>query len=232
MPTALITGANRGIGLEFVRQYAADGWKVHACCRTPSAADALQQLVARHPSLVAVHTLDLADLTQISNLAHALRNEVIDVLINNAGIYPDRASRGFGDTNPAAWELAFRVNTIAPMKMAEAFIDHVAASQWKRMVFLTSKMGSMADNSSGGCYLYRSSKAALNAVAKSLSIDLVRRGVLIALLHPGWVRTDMGGPDAWITVEESVTGMRSRIAGLTSAQSGRFLTYDGQEVPW
>ncbi len=232
MPTVLVTGANRGIGLEFARQYAADGWKVHACCRAPAGAEVLRQLAARHPGAVTMHALDLANLAQIGRLATALDQVAIDVLINNAGIYPDRNSRGFGDTDVAAWELAFRVNTIAPMKMAEAFVGHVAASEGRRMAFLTSKMGSMGDNGSGGCYLYRSSKAALNAVAKSLAIDLAPRGIRIALLHPGWVQTDMGGPDAWITAEQSVTGMRRLLNGLSPAQSGRFFAYDGQEVPW
>jgi NAD(P)-dependent dehydrogenase (short-subunit alcohol dehydrogenase family) len=232
MHTALITGANRGIGLEFVRQYVNDGWKVHACCRAPHDAQALRELAIRHSGDVTLHSLDLADFSCIGKLAHELAGKRIDLLINNAGIYPDHDSRGFGNADIAAWELALHVNTMAPLKMAEAFIDHIADSQLKRIVCLTSKMGSMADNGSGGCYLYRSSKAALNAVAKSLAIDLAPRGILVGLLHPGWVQTDMGGPNAWITPEQSVSGMRRVIANLTQTQSGRFLTYDGQEVPW
>lgn len=232
MNTVLVTGASRGIGLEFVRQYARAGWKVHACCRDPQQAAALRALAHDHPGRVEVQRLDLADFAQIEGLAAALRGEAIDVLLNNAGVYPDRASRGFGHADVHDWELAFRVNAMAPLKMAEAFVGHVAAGQHKCMAFLTSKMGSMADNGSGGCYLYRSSKAALNAVAKSLAIDLAPRGIRVALLHPGWVQTDMGGPDAWITAEQSVAGMRRIIAGLTPQQSGRFLAYDGQEVPW
>lgn len=232
MHTALITGANRGIGLEFVRQYAVEGWTVHACCREPDSASALQQLTARYPGLVRPHALDLADFGQIAQLAQQLAGEPVDLLLNNAGIYPDHESRGFGHADVAAWELAFRINAMAPLKMAEAFVEHVAASQWRRMAFITSKMGSMADNGSGGCYLYRSSKAALNAVARSLAIDLAPRGICVGLLHPGWVQTDMGGPNAWITATQSVAGMRDVIAGLTPAQAGRFLAYDGQEVPW
>lgn len=227
MPTVLITGANRGLGLEFAKQYAAAGWKVYACCREPQAATALQDLTG-----VTLHALDVADFRQIDRLAEELSNQAIDLLLNNAGIYPDRDSRGFGDANVAAWELAFRVNAMAPLRMAEAFIEHVARGQEKTIAFVTSKMGSMDDNTSGGVYLYRSSKAALNAVAKSLAIDLAPRGIRVALLHPGWVRTDMGGPHAWISAEESVVGMRRVIERLTPADSGRFLAYDGQQVPW
>jgi len=232
MPTTLISGANRGLGLEFVKQYVADGWRVHACCRAPNDAEALQQLAAASNGSITLHALDVADFGQIDRFAKDFAAEPIDLLLNNAGIYPDRGSRGFGDTNYVAWDMAFRVNSMAPLKMAEAFIEHVARSDGRKIAFVTSKMGSMDDNTSGGAYLYRSSKAALNMVAKSLAIDLAPRGITVGLLHPGWVQTDMGGPNAWISPQQSISGMRRVIEQLTLADSGNFYSYDGQWVPW
>lgn len=232
MPTVFITGANRGLGLEFTRQYAAEGWRVHACCRAPQDAAALQRLADQHDGQLTVHALDVANFTQLDDLAFDLRDESIDLLLNNAGIYPECDRLGLGMTDFDAWEQAFRVNAMAPLKLAEAFTRHVANSDMKKMAFITSKMGSIADNGSGGSYTYRSSKAALNAVVRSLSIDLAARGIAVALLHPGWVKTDMGGPNAWITAEQSISSMRRMIDQLTPASSGQFFAYDGQPVPW
>ena len=232
MYTVLITGANRGIGLEFARQYAADGWRVLACCRHPEKAEALDKLATEHPDSVLVHALDVADLEQIESLATLLANESIDVLINNAGYYPDSDSKGFGHIDCDEWAQAFKVNTMAPLKMAEAFVSNVARSEFKIIATLSSKMGSVADNTSGGSYQYRSSKAAVNMVNKNLSLDLKDQGIATVVLHPGWVQTDMGGPNALITVEQSVSGLRQVIGQLTQADSGKFFAYDGQEIPW
>ncbi len=232
MKTTLITGANRGLGLEFAKQYASAGWRVHACCRCPEEAQALGTLASTSNNDVLVHRLDVADFPQMGALAAHLQGEAIDLLINNAGVYPDRNSRGLGDIDYNGWAHAFRINTMAPLRMAEAFLEHLARSGDRKVALITSKMGSLDDNSSGGCYAYRSSKAALNMVAKSLAIDLAPRGILTALLHPGWVQTDMGGPDAWITPEQSVTGMRRVIDRMTAADSGKFYAYDGQLIPW
>ncbi len=231
MPTLLITGANRGIGLEFVRQYAAAGWKVLACCRNPDEAIALQEIAAGSAGRTAIHALDIADFDTMDALARRLHGVPVDLLLNNAGIYPDRNS-GFGRTDYAAWELAFRVNTMATLKTAEAFIANLDIGESKTIATVSSKMGSIDDNTSGGCYLYRSSKTAVNSVVKSLALDLAYRGIKAVILHPGWVKTDMGGPNAWITAEQSVTGMRNVLAGLTPEDSGRFISYDGSEVPW
>lgn len=225
----LITGANRGIGLEFVRQYAADGWRVMACCRDPQGAAALNALAASSGDQVTVHALDVADFSQIERLAATLQGQAIDVLINNAGYYPQSS---FGKIDYAAWDQAFRINTMAPMKMVECFVEHVARSGLRKIVTLSSKMGSLADNGSGGSYLYRTSKAAANMVMKSLAIDLKPRGIALSTLHPGWVKTDMGGPDALITPQQSVAGMRAVIAALSLQNAGRFIAYDGQEIPW
>ena len=168
MPTVLITGANRGIGLEFVRQYAEDGWQVHACSRHTDA-PALSHLAEQQGDNIHLHQLDVADHSQIDQLAKRLSDTPIDVLISNAGIYPGGAAETFGTIDYDAWVKAFQVNTMAPLKMAEAFIENVARGSEKKIVNITSKMGSIDDNTSGGYYLYRSSKTALNTVVKSLS---------------------------------------------------------------
>jgi len=232
MNTTLITGAKRGIGLEFCRQYAADGWRVLACSRRPEKSDALAGLAAQYPGQVEIHALDVADNAQIDRLSQELSSESIDLLINDAGIYPDSDSRGFGHTDYADWIQAFRVNTMAPLKMAEAFAAQLTRSKHKVIVTITSKMGSIADNRGGGSYLYRSSKAGVNMVVKNLSIDLLSVGIKVAVFHPGWVKTDMGGPNAMISPEQSVSGMRQVISRLTLADSGKFFGYDGQVIPW
>ncbi len=232
MYTTLITGANRGIGLELARQYAADGWRVLACSRHPEKSDALNQLAAQHPGLVHIHALDVTDRAQIDALSRTLANESIDLLINDAGIYPDAQFMGFGHTDYAKWMLAFQVNTMAPLKMAEAFIGQVMRSRLKIIATISSNMGSIGDNTSGGGYLYRSSKAAVNMVNKSLALDLKGNGITAVVFHPGWVKTDMGGQNAMITVQESVGGLRKVIGKLTHADSGKFFAYDGQEIAW
>lgn len=224
MPTVLVTGANRGIGLEFVRQYKEDGWEVIATCRDPDKADDLKALKAE------VHRLDVADFREIAALGGRLADRQIDVLVNNAGIYGGQQS--FGCTDPDEWARVLRINTMAPMKMAEAFAGHMTRSQRRVIASVSSKMGSMDDNSSGGVYLYRSSKAALNAVNKSLALDLKDRGIVCIVLNPGWVKTDMGGSAAPLAVQPSVAGMRRIIDGATQAHSGRFFNYDGAEIPW
>jgi len=232
MKTTLITGANRGIGLEFCRQYAAAGWHVLACSRHPEKSDALHKLAEQYPELIKIHALDVADPAQIKRLAETLSGASIDLLINNAGIYPASDTKGFGHTDDAEWLAAFRINAIAPLKMAEAFATQIARSKLKTIATITSMMGSIADNNSGGNYLYRSSKAALNMVVKSLAIDLKKAGITATLFHPGWVKTDMGGPNAMISTEQSVSGMRQVISGLSMADSGKFFGYDGREIPW
>jgi NAD(P)-dependent dehydrogenase (short-subunit alcohol dehydrogenase family) len=224
----LITGANRGLGLEFTQQYAADGWNVLACCRHPQSALALQALAAAH-SNVKVHALDVTDFAQIDALAMQLKDEAIDVLINNAGIYP---SSSFGDTNYDDWANGFKVNSMAPLKMAEAFVQHITRGQLKKIATLTSKMGSIDDNTSGESYSYRSSKCAVNMVMKSLSIDLKPYGISVVTLHPGWVQTDMGGRNALISAQTSVSGLRKVIDSLTIESTGRFIAYDGKAIPW
>ncbi|HIM42098.1 MAG TPA: SDR family oxidoreductase [Rhodospirillales bacterium] len=227
MPSVLITGANRGLGLEFTRQYAADGWRVFAACRDPAGARDLAAVEGD----VSAETLDVDDGPQVAALANKLSGQPIDVLINNAGIYgPKDVTR---DTVVYdAWGQVFRTNAMSPLAVSAAFAANVAQGGQKKIITLSSIMGSIAENDSSGDFIYRSSKAAVNAVMKSLAGDLKSEGITVAVLHPGWVRTDMGGPDAAIEAPESVTGMRAVIAGLKESDSGRFLNYDGTEIPW
>jgi NAD(P)-dependent dehydrogenase (short-subunit alcohol dehydrogenase family) len=213
----LITGANRGIGLEFARQYAADGWTVIAAARNPDAADELKRLG------VEILPLDAADPASIGALAGRLCGRTIDVLIANAGVLP----RGL---DAQGWLNGFATNCIGPTLLAKGLKANMAAGG--KMIAITSRMGSIADNDSGGAIAYRSTKAALNAAWRSLSIDWRGDDVTLAMLHPGWVQTDMGGPGATIEPETSVSGMRKTIAGLSRDRSGSFLNHDGQELPW
>lgn len=228
----LITGANRGLGLEFARQYANAGWRVFACCRAPAEATQLQDLAAQAKGSVSLHALDVADSGQIESLAAELAEQPLDLLINNAGVYPDAHHSSMAPPSDEAWIQGFRVNAIAPLKMAVAFAPHVANSRRKIIANLSSKMGSMGDNTSGGSYLYRASKAALNAVSKSLAIDLAPQGITVLVLHPGWVLTDMGGPNALINATQSVAGMRQVLETAGPQDSGSFIAYDGKAVPW
>lgn len=233
MPTVLITGASRGLGLEFVRQYAQAGWRVHACYRDPKKSADLTKLAnsgGNSGGKITAHALDVADFAQIEALARTLSAEKIDVLLNNAGVYARGAP--FGHLEYAVWERSFRVNSLAPVRMAEAFVDHVAQSQKKMIVNVTSLMGSLTDNTSGGSYAYRASKAALNMATVCMAHDLKARGITTLVLHPGWVKTDMGGPDAPVEAAESVRGMRAVIDKSTLEQSGKFFDYTGDPLPW
>jgi NAD(P)-dependent dehydrogenase (short-subunit alcohol dehydrogenase family) len=226
MSTVFITGANRGIGLEFARQYAADGWRVLAACRNPRGAKELAGLAGD----VRVHALDVIDEYQLPALAKSLNDEAIDILINNAGVggFDD----SFGNTPTNEWLETLRVNAIAPLHVAEQFLPHLERGQRRLIVNITSRMGSIADNGSGGSYSYRTSKAALNMVAKSMAHDLKGRRIIVVVFHPGWVKTDMGGAQALLPPKASVGGMRAKIATLTAADSGKFFNYDGKPLPW
>lgn len=231
MLSVLVTGANRGLGLEFTRQYLEAGWRVIACCRHPHDGPALREL-AKHYENLAIHAVDVRDFTAIEQLAKALAGQPLDVLINNAGVYGDAASNGFGSIDYELWQDVFRTNAMAPVKMAESFLPHLERGSRKLIVGITSLMGSMGDNTSGGKIYYRSSKAALNAAFKSLSLDLEPRDIGVLILNPGWVLTDMGGPSAPTTAEQSVGGMRKIIEEYTPALSGRLMNFDGRALPW
>ncbi len=227
MPTVLITGANRGLGLQFTSQYAADGWRVIATCRDPDSANDLKAVTGD----IEVYPLNVLDLDAIAALATKLSGMPIDVLLNNAGVIGP-GNHSFGEMDYDGWLETFRVNTLAPMKMVESFVGNVAASDRKLIVSLSSKLGSMADNAEGGHYIYRSSKAALNAVHMSWCNDLKTRGVASVVFHPGWARTSMGGSSAPVDPEESVRSIRGIIETLGIKDSGRFINYDGSPIGW
>jgi NAD(P)-dependent dehydrogenase (short-subunit alcohol dehydrogenase family) len=228
--TVLVTGANRGIGLELTAQFAADGWTVLACCRNPQAAADLAAMRERYPQIEML-ALDVTDYAQMAALSAQLADRPIDILLSNAGIYGPKGV-GFGNVDPATWREVLEVNTIAPLMLAQAFVEQVAASRQKLVAVISSKVGSIADNSSGGSYLYRSSKTAVNQVVKCLSIDLAGRGISAISLHPGWVQTEMGGPNAEISTADSVGGLKAILQSAGAAQNGQFIEYDGSPIPW
>jgi len=228
--TILITGANRGIGLELTRQFSEDGWQVLACCRSPEAAEALKALTSEYSTLE-IFPLDVTNYDQLTALSMQLKDRPIDILLSNAGIYGPRGY-AFGEVDAAAWRQVLEVNTIAPLMLAQAFIEQVAISRQKLVAVISSKMGSIADNSSGGSYIYRTSKTALNQVVKSIAKDVEGRDISAISLHPGWVRTEMGGSNGEIDVNESAAGLKQVLTGATLTQSGHFFNFDGSEIPW
>ena len=230
MPTLLITGANRGIGLELCNQYLNEDWEVHACCRNPEKASALNQLANKNNKLT-IHALEVTNENQMDALKKTLKGKPIDILLNNAGVHALGASQ-FGKTDDKAWEEAVAINLIAPMKMMEHFVENIAISDKKIIASMSSKMGSMSDNTSGGSYAYRATKAALNAVMLSAAHDLRHLGITALILHPGWVRTDMGGPHGEISVEQSTEMLRKTLDNCDQSDSGKFFDIDGTVIPW
>lgn len=231
MPSVLITGANRGLGFEFARQYAADGWHVFAACRDPSAANQLQRLAQEIKDRLTVLEIDVTDAENVRNAAMQLGDTAIDVLINNAGIAGPSGQKT-GHVDYAAWARVFDVNTMGPLRVIESFTDHIARSKRRLVVTITSGMGSIADNTSGGSHAYRTSKAAVNMVTRSAAIDLESRRIACVVVNPGWVKTDMGGPGARMTPQQSVTALRRLIETFGPEHSGKFYNYDGREYPW
>jgi NAD(P)-dependent dehydrogenase (short-subunit alcohol dehydrogenase family) len=231
MPSVLITGANRGLGLEFARQYVADGWQVYATCRDPDSASELRRLAEADDDKLQILALDVIDPRSVKAAASELDGKAIDLLLNNAGVGGVRGQT-IGNIDYEAWAKVLDANTMGPMRVSEAFVDHVARSERKLIVTLASGMGSIADNTSGGAITYRSSKAAVNMVMRSLAIDLAPRGITCVVVNPGWVQTDMGGPNATLTPAESVTRLRRLIDTLGPAQSGKFFNHDGREYAW
>lgn len=217
MPTVLITGANRGIGLEFARQYSADGWDVVATVREHSPElDALN---------VQVERLDMRNLDAVATFGERL--DSLDLLIANAGTYGPKSPQSGQDGEE--WLETFAINAVAPYILARSVLEPVARSEGK-LIAISTKMGSIEDNDSGGFIAYRSSKSALNSAWRSLAVD--NPGVICAVLHPGWVQTRMGGASAPLDPGQSIAGMRQVIEGLGREQSGSFFAYDGTTVPW
>jgi len=217
MPTVMIIGASRGIGLELARQYATDGWRVHATTRTPEQPGALGHIGGD----LILHPLDVRDSDQIASLAAAVASEGIDVLIHNAGV----SGRGMRHKE------VMEINAVAPIKVTQALLEAVKRGTEKKIVLMTSQLGARY-GSTRRLGSYGDSKAALNDALRQLAPAWGREGLIAIVMHPGWVRTDMGGSGAPLSVEQSVTGMRQEIARLTTADHGRFWTWNGREHPW
>lgn len=238
MTVVLITGASRGLGLELTRQYAVEGATVIATCRDPAGSAELAALAARHPGAIRVEALDVTDHAAVDALAARYQGRPIDILINNAGDIgprdPDRTrlhEQQLGTLNYVEWRRVLEINTLSPAKVAEAFVEHVAASSRKLMLFVSSTTGSNVE----GVYptfAYCSSKAALNKVVTMLAMALKPRGITCAALCPGYVKTRLGGDLAPLGVEESITGLRRVIAELDLSRTGTFTRYNGETIPW
>jgi NAD(P)-dependent dehydrogenase (short-subunit alcohol dehydrogenase family) len=222
--TVLITGANRGLGLEFARQYAKAGWTVIGTARNPDTAAELNQLAAK------VMQLDVTDPASVDRLAQELSGTAIDLLINNAGIQPLMWTLAELDFD--AYEQALAVNTMGPVRVTHALLPQLRSGKLRRIVNITTNLSSIADNKDGGFYGYRESKTALNMFTRSLAAELGPEGFICIVLHPGWVQTDLGGPQAPLQVDESVRGMRDVIDRLAPADNGTFRTYSGEQMAW
>ena len=222
--TYVVTACNRGLGLEFARQLKARGDRVIATCRNPAAAPELGGLG------VDVHELDVSDASAVERFAAALTGEPIDALINNAGV--GVRSRPLESVDFDEMMHFFAVNSVAPLRVVKALLPQLRAGKGKKVINLTSRMGSIEDNGSGAAYAYRASKAALNMETRSLALDLRSAGFVCVVLHPGWVATDMGGANAPVSVADSIKGMLEVIDGLDAGDSGEFFDFTGARVPW
>lgn len=229
---ALVTGANRGIGLELVRQLRERGDDVEACARSPETARELNALAGDR---VHVHKLDVTNVDSVRALAGALREVALDVVFNVAGVYggPRQSVRQMADD----LELddvaeTYEINAIGPLRVAVALLPQLRRGKLKKLVHLTSGMGSISDNTSGGYYSYRMSKAALNMMSRSLAVDLKAEGIASYVINPGWVQTDMGGANAPTPVADSVRGILREVDRATLADSGEFLNWKGNRYAW
>ena len=231
METVLITGANRGIGLELASRYAAAGNRVLACCREPAQAAKLQVLAKSRKGLT-IHGVHVADGKSIAALAAEIRTAPIDILINNAGMPgPAGDKQSLAHMDFDGWAETFAVNTMAPLRMVQTFRRNLKAGKNPRAITITSQMGALALNMPV-MFAYCSSKAAVNKVMRMASVELASDGIAVGLIHPGWVRTDMGGSGADISVEDSAAGIMSVIAKLSLAETGSFKKWNGEEHAW
>ncbi len=223
--TVLVTGANRGLGLEFAKQYHAAGWKVIATAREPDQADELKALGVR------VEALDVASAESVAALAGRLKDVPVDLLINNAGVSLG-APKSLADVKLDDFERTMQVNAIGPVRVTQALLPNLRAGKGRKIVSISSGLGSIANNTSGGFWGYRESKAALDMFMRNLAAELKPAGFVCIAMSPGWVKTDMGGPSAPLTPEESIAGMRKVIDALKPDDTGKFLGHDGSTVPW
>lgn len=228
MTSLLITGANRGIGFEFVRQYASEGARIFAACRNPAKAEALRALADASGGKVTLHALEVTDDAAIATLARELAGEAIDILINNAGIKGDL--HVFEPANTELWDKVMRTNVIAPFRIAEAFKPHLEKGTRRIILNISSGRGSHLRHRGDGI-AYCASKAALNSAMYGLSVRLKEENFIIVMIAPGAVQTDMN-PNAKLTAAFSIGAMRKIVAGLTTADNGRYLDYENREVLW
>ena len=230
MTNVVITGANRGLGLGFVKNYLGKNVDVVSTTRDLKSSKELLALKEKFPNNLEIFELDLLKESAGDTLANFLGERPIDILINNAGV--GSTNQHFEAVSPKPWLEVLKVNLIAPLMITQSIINNVKKGSDKKIYFLSSQLGSIGDNASGGMYIYRSSKTGLNQVVKSLSVDLKPQGITVVSLHPGWVKTDMGGPNAPVSIDESIEGMTQVIHTTDIRDTGRFLNYDGKELPW
>lgn len=233
MPTVMITGANRGIGLGLAKAYLETGWDVIATCRNPDSADDLKALGGS----LEIHKMEVTDADDVSALATALQGRAIDILINNAGVIgglrfkKDGPGQSFGAIDYEGFAYTLEVNTLAPLRVAERFITNLMSGQQKKLINITSRMGSLTEMEPG-FIAYRTSKAALNAAMLNIVPDMKERGITVAVLHPGWVKTDMGSDAAPLLVDDSVKGLVEVIDSLTLKDTGAYRNNLGETIPW
>ena len=230
MKKVLITGTNRGLGLGFVKSFLAKNMNVICTTRNISGSKELLECKKKHPNNLEILELDLLEENSENTLSDLLSDKPVDIFINNAGV--GNSNQRFGVVSSKPWLELLKVNLIAPLTVTQAIIENIKKGSDKKIYFLSSQLGSIGDNTSGGMYIYRSSKTALNQVVKSLSVDLKPIGITVISLHPGWVKTDMGGPNAPVSIDESVKGMMKVIDTTDIGNTGTFLNYDGKELPW
>jgi len=236
--TVLVTGANRGIGFEFVRQYARRGWRVIAGARTPGGAHGLRELSDQYPD-ICIEELDVSSPASIDALAERLQGQALDVIVNNAGVFGDFPSQAFGAIDFDQFDNFMRTNALGPLKICEAFVGHVKAGGEKKIVSVTSQAGSFGLDSGGlpGMYFYKASKAAQNMIMRNVAKDVKDDGITVCVLSPGMVNTAGEIPPerrfpGLIEPPESVAGMLAVIDALTLEQSGKFIRYTGEEQAW
>ncbi|MEE2773846.1 MAG: SDR family oxidoreductase [Pseudomonadota bacterium] len=231
MKTVFVTGTNRGLGLGFVDHLLKENYRVLATCRDLNQAPELRRLQRQFPESLEVFEVDLLTKDFVDRIKSVLRNRAIDIFINNAGAMGPK-NQDFQSISLNPWVAIMHVNVMAPLLIAQSIVSNLVLGHDKKMFFLSSRVGSISENTGGGRYIYRSSKSALNQVVKSLSIDLLSQEISAVALHPGWVLTDMGGPNALVTVDESIRGMIKVIERVSLNDSGKFFNYDGKEISW
>jgi len=236
VPTVLITGASRGLGLEHARQYAEQGWQVVACARRTVAGSPLARLAVAHPGRLEIVTLEVTSAADLSALDAVLAGRAIDVLVNNAGTFGPKgapegmAYQGLEHMDFAIWRHMLEVNLLAPFRIAVTLLPNLRRARRPLLVMMSSDLGSIAQNTAGSSHSYRSSKAALNMVTRGMAAEWT--DVICIAMAPGWTRTDLGGADAPLDAADSVGRQQQVFAALTGADSGRFVNRFGEDVPW